>query len=107
MRSVIFAFIFLVSFNVWAHECVADSTDIKVLVDRFSERTGVKFALDPRVKAEFKSIGLPDDEITAQDLKRILYLHGFSAYEGGGIVYVMPSAIPLSVTQEFGGEWLE
>lgn len=56
-------------------------TDIIHILDAYSEKTGVKFVADPRVKAQVNMIGLKVEDIEKVDLVEILLLHAFVAYE--------------------------
>ena len=92
---------------VRADECVAIDSDMEDLLNSFSARTGTKFVIDPRVRAMVNLIGVDIDKLKAKDVDRILFLHGFVAYESDGIVYVMPNNTPDWAQSEFDKRWLQ
>jgi general secretion pathway protein D len=65
--------------------------DLDELLARMSEATGMKFLVDPRVRARVTavpSIGTP----TYAELLTILRMHGYAAAEVGGRVNIVPDA---------------
>ena len=78
------------------------SVDIHELLARMSESTGMKFLVDPRVRAQV--YGVPKIETpTYAELLTILRIHGYTAAEVGGRVNIVPDAnarfLPTRVLQ--------
>jgi len=84
----------------------SDRTDIIHILESYSQRTGVKFVADPRIKARVNMIGLDIDEISQNNLMDILLLHAFTAYEKEGVVYVVPQAVAHYIESEGGEVWI-
>jgi general secretion pathway protein D len=63
------------------------------IVADVSKRTGLKFLVDPRVRADVLIIGDEPSNATYADLLMILQTHGFAALEGGRYVHIVPDAI--------------
>lgn len=80
-------------------------TDIIHILDAYSEKTGVKFVADPRVKAQVNMIGLKVEDIEKVDLVEILLLHAFVAYEKNAVVYVIPKVIEAQLGAKLGSKW--
>jgi len=83
----------------------SDRTDIIHIIESYSQRTGIKFVIDPRVKARVNMIGLDIDEISQSNLMDILLLHAFTAYEKEGVVYVIPQAVAHYIESEGSEIW--
>lgn len=93
---------------VQAHEPqYSDGMDFHHLLQAYSERTGVKFVVDPRVKGRVNMIGLSEDDLSQTNLVDILRLHNFAALEKDGIVYVLPQAVAESFGAKLGSVWEE
>ena len=73
---------------------------IETIISSYSERTNTKFALDPRVSAKVKLIGIDIDRIDRPTLTKILLLHSFAVIESGDVTYVLP----LQVAEGFAEE---
>jgi general secretion pathway protein D len=69
-----------------------DSTPITQLIASVAQKTGKKFIVDPRVRADVTVIGQNTSSISYPELLTILQVHGFVASEGGGYVRVTPDA---------------
>ena len=57
-----------------------------------AKRTGKKFIVDPRVRADVTVVGQEPTSIDYPALLLILQVHGFAAVEQGGYVHVIPDA---------------
>lgn len=79
---------------------------VEKLVAAVAKRTGKKFIIDPRVRAEVTVIGQEATSVDYATLLLILHIHGFSAVEQGGYVQVIPDAnvrlmpLPLATGKE-------
>jgi len=58
-----------------------------------SKKTGKKFIVDPRVRADVMLIGEDITDVSYNDFLGILQVYGFTALESGGFVRVIPDAI--------------
>jgi type II secretory pathway component GspD/PulD (secretin) len=68
------------------------SVDLDDLLARMSEATGMKFLVDPRVRAQVNTV--PKIETpTYAELLTILRVHGYAAAEVGGRVNIVPDAL--------------
>jgi general secretion pathway protein D len=61
------------------------------LIARVSESTGMKFLIDPRVRARVNAVPRIDNP-TYAELLTILQVHGYAAAEVEGLVTVVPDA---------------
>ena len=71
---------------------VAGAVPIERLVAAVAKRSGKKFMIDPRVRADVTLIGQEPTSIDYPTLLWVLRLHGFAAVEQGGYVQVIPDA---------------
>jgi general secretion pathway protein D len=62
------------------------------LIATVAKKTGKKFVVDPRVRADVMLIGQSPSAVSYADLLTILQVHGFAAVESGGYVQVLPDA---------------
>lgn len=83
----------------------SDRMDIHEILQSYSDRTGVKFVTDPRVKGRVKMIGIELNELDQTDLNKILLVHNFVAYEKSDIVYVIPRNIEKEFGKQIGTKW--
>ena len=67
------------------------SVDLDELLARVSEATGMKFLVDPRVRAQVTAVPRIDTP-TYVELLTILRMHGYTAAEVGGRVNIVPDA---------------
>lgn len=65
---------------------------ITTLISDAAKRTGKKFIVDPRVRADVTLIQRGEDSLSYADLLTVLQVHGFAAIEGEGFVRVVPDA---------------
>jgi general secretion pathway protein D len=65
---------------------------ISKLIAVVAKKTGKKFVLDPRVRADVVIIGQDVTSISYGDLLTVLHVHGFAAVEDGGYVQVISEA---------------
>ena len=70
--------------------CVSDPPTIKDVVEIYSDRTGTKFILDPRVTGRVNLVGLEADALDNAALSSIFVMYGYTAITEGEIVYVVP-----------------
>jgi general secretion pathway protein D len=62
------------------------------LIATVAKNTGMKFVLDPRVRAGVTLIGEKASSVTYDELLTILATYGFIAVKSGGYVQVLPDA---------------
>ena len=62
------------------------------LIALVSKKSGKKFVVDPRVRAEVVLLGQDPSSVSYSDLLTILGVYGFAGVEGGGYVRVVPDA---------------
>lgn len=70
----------------------AGSVPIERLLAVVAKRTGKKFIVDPRVRADVTMVGAEPMSIDYATLLLVLRIHGFAAVEQGGYVEVIPDA---------------
>ncbi len=83
----------------------SERTDLNHILESYSERTGVKFVTDPRVKARVNMVNLDIDELSQTNLMDILVIHAFTAYERDGVVYVLPQSVMDLLGEKAGPVW--
>jgi general secretion pathway protein D len=85
---------------------MAGAVPIERVVAAVAKRTGKKFIIDPRVRADVTMVGQEATSIDYGALLLILRVHGFAAVEEGGYVRVIPDAnirqqpLPLATGKE-------
>lgn len=57
-----------------------------------AKKTGKKFVIDPRVRADVTLVGLDADSLDYPTLLSVLQVHGFAAIDDGKYVRVVPDA---------------
>lgn len=71
------------------------NTDIHLLIETVSRRTGKNFIVDPRVKANVTV--LSSESMDAEQLYElflsVLAVHGFAAVPAGSLIKIVPSAV--------------
>jgi type II secretory pathway component GspD/PulD (secretin) len=70
----------------------ASGVPVSELVAIVAHKTGKKFVIDPRVRAEVAIVGQDKSALSYTDLLTVLGVHGFIAVEEGGYVLVLPDA---------------
>lgn len=70
--------------------CISDPPLLRELVKAYAERTATKFVLDPRVRAKVQLFGMDPSHIDYVSLVSIFNIHGFTAIESAGVIYVVP-----------------
>lgn len=75
-----------------SESAAAGDVSVEKLVTAVAKRTGKKFLIDPRVRADVTVIGQDPTSVDYATLLLILRIHGFSAVEQGGYVQVIPDA---------------
>lgn len=76
--------------------------DIVSLIDGYSERTGQKFVLDPRVKANVTLLGVDANNIDYRALVGILTTYGFGTVESDDVIYVVPDILVGEMSRKLG-----
>jgi general secretion pathway protein D len=71
---------------------MAGSVPIERLLAAVAKRTGKKFIVDPRVRADVTMVGAEPTSIDYPTLLLVLRIYGFAAVEQGGYVEVIPDA---------------
>lgn len=105
-KLLTFSVLLMISFSVNAHEPeYSERTDIIHILQSYSDRTGVKFVTDPRVKARVNMIGLKLEDLDQTDINKILLVHSFVAYEKSNVVYVIPSVLEKEFGNKIGVKW--
>ncbi len=64
---------------------------ITKLIEIVARKTGKKFVLDPRVRAQVQLVGEDINRVSYPDLLTILHVYGYAAVESGGFVLVIPN----------------
>ena len=75
------------------------------LIAAVAKRTGRKFLIDPRVRANVNLVGFSPSSVSYAELLTILHVYGFVAVEQGGIVSVVPDAAARTVPSPLLTEW--
>ncbi|HKR37980.1 MAG TPA: secretin N-terminal domain-containing protein [Steroidobacteraceae bacterium] len=84
----------------------AGAAPIEKVVAAVAKRTGKKFIIDPRVRADIAVVGQEPTNLDYATLLLVLRVHGFAAMEEGGYVHVIPDAnvrqmpLPLATGKE-------
>jgi len=71
----------------------ANGTPLVQLIETVSKKTGKNFILDPRVNGNVVMIGMDPSKLTYADLLTVLQVHGFAAFESGGLVRIIPDTL--------------
>jgi|HubBroStandDraft_4_1064222.scaffolds.fasta_scaffold631265_1 general secretion pathway protein D len=70
----------------------AQGVDVRSIIASVSQRTHMKFLIDPRVAATVNLVGTSSQDVTYPLLLTILAVHGFAVFEQEGVVVVTPDA---------------
>src|SRR5262245_20720574 len=65
---------------------------IEQLIATMAKKTGKKFVVDPRVRANFVLTGEEPSGITYPQFLTVLEIYGFIAVDDGGLVRILPDA---------------
>jgi type II secretory pathway component GspD/PulD (secretin) len=65
---------------------------VSTLIATVAKKTGKKFVLDPRVKADVVVIGQDASAVSYGDLLAMLRVYGYAAVDDGGYVRIIPDA---------------
>lgn len=85
---------------------MAGAVPVDRVLAAVAKRTGKKFIVDPRVRADVAVVGQEPTSLDYAALLLILRVHGFAAVEEGGYVHVIPDAnvrqfpVPLAAGKE-------
>jgi general secretion pathway protein D len=71
---------------------MAGAAPLERVIAAVAKRTGKKFIVDPRVRAQVMVVGQEATSIDYPTLLSVLQVHGFAAVEQGGYVRVIPDA---------------
>jgi general secretion pathway protein D len=71
---------------------MAGAVPLERVLSAVAKRTGKKFIVDPRVRADVTVVGLEPTSIDYPTLLTVLQVHGFAAVEQAGYVRVIPDA---------------
>lgn len=88
--------------DVNADECVTTQSDLLKLINDVSVATGLRFVVDPRVRAQVTLAGFKDSALDYATLLSVLEVHAFTAFESNGIIYVVPTAIAPDMKIKLG-----
>lgn len=69
-----------------------DAVNIEQIIASTAKKTGKKFLIDPRVRAQVTLVGLDPDNLDYPTLLSVLQLHGFAAFDDGKYVRVVPDS---------------
>lgn len=69
-----------------------DAIDIERIIAGTAKKTGRKFLVDPRVRAQVTLVGLDPDNLDYPTLLSVLQMQGFAAFDDGKYVRVVPDA---------------
>jgi general secretion pathway protein D len=78
-------------------ERVENTVPISKLIAAVAKKTGKKFVVDPRVRADVDIVGQDVSNMSFGDLLTVLHLYDFVAVEYGGYVNVIPDAFARQV----------
>lgn len=70
----------------------SEGIPLSSLIATLAKNTGMRFVLDPRVRAEVTLIGERPSNVTYDELLTILSVYGYVAVKSGGYVIVQPDA---------------
>ena len=76
-----------------ASAAVNGGVPIGQIIAVVAKKSGKKFVVDPRVRADVALFGQNPSEVTYSELLAILDVHGFAAVEAAGYVQIVPNAI--------------
>jgi type II secretory pathway component GspD/PulD (secretin) len=71
---------------------IAGAVPLERVISAVAKRTGKKFIVDPRVRADVTVVGHEPTSIDYPTLLTVLQVHGFAAVEQAGYVRVIPDA---------------
>jgi general secretion pathway protein D len=66
------------------------NTQLDTLIEAVAKKTGKKFVVDPRVRAQVIVYGITSSTVNYKELLAILSVNNFAALESEGLVYVVP-----------------
>ena len=69
-----------------------DAVNIEQLIAGTAKKTGKKFLVDPRVRAQVMLVGLDPNNLDYPTLLSVLQIHGFAAFDAGKYIAVVPDA---------------
>jgi len=79
--------------EVQSASAMEGAVPLERVIAAVAKRTGRKFIVDPRVRAQVSLVGQEATSIDYPTLLSVLRVYGFAAVEQGGYVQVMPDAI--------------
>jgi general secretion pathway protein D len=69
-----------------------DAVNIEQIIAGTAKKTGKKFLVDPRVRAQVTLVGLDPNNLDYPTLLSVLQMHGFAAFDEGKYVAIVPDA---------------
>src|SRR6185312_10120704 len=75
-----------------ATPAVENGIPVTRLVSQVGHRTHKKFIVDPRIRADIALGDLSLSDLTYNDLEEILFVNGYTLFEHGNYVEVLPNA---------------
>ena len=96
MRAVQIIVLILVAQSVsfgQSSPCLSDPPHIGEIVQAYSEQSGEKFVLDPRVHLKVHAAGVDLFHLDRTLLISIFNLHGVEVIESRGVFYAVPDSI--------------
>ncbi|MFC4314519.1 secretin N-terminal domain-containing protein [Steroidobacter flavus] len=69
-----------------------DAVEIDRIIAGTAKKTGKKFLVDPRVRAQVTLVGLDPDNLDYPTFLSVLQMHGFAAFDDGKYIRVVPDA---------------
>jgi general secretion pathway protein D len=92
MRAVACACVAILTAGVASPAAAQEKMSVTELISAVAAKSGKKFIVEPRVQAEITLLGQEPASVTIADLATILQVYGFTLFEGGGYVRVVPDA---------------
>jgi len=69
-----------------------DAVNIEQIIAGTAKKTGKKFLIDPRVRAQVTLVGLDPNNLDYPTLLTVLQMHGFAAFDDGKYVRIVPDS---------------
>lgn len=69
-----------------------DAVNIEQIIAGTARKTGKKFLIDPRVRAQVTLVGLDPNDLDYPTLLSVLQMHGFAAFDAGKHIAIVPDA---------------
>lgn len=69
-----------------------NAVNIEQIIAGTARKTGKKFLIDPRVRAQVTLVGLDPNNLDYPTLLSVLQIHGFAAFDDGKYIAIVPDA---------------